>query len=110
MPADPPPFRSLYAHGFLRAAVATPLVSLASPRDNAAATIALAKEAAADGAALVVFPELGPLGYAIEDLHFQDALLAAVQDAVAAILDASRSIAPAIVVGAPLHGRPTGRR
>jgi NAD+ synthase (glutamine-hydrolysing) len=103
MITEPLPFDSLYAHGFLRVAVATPMVALASPRDNARATIELASEANEENAAVVVFPELGLSGYAIDDLHFQDALLAAVEDAIAEILAASRSLALVIVVGAPLR-------
>src|SRR6516165_5920682 len=103
MITEPLPFDSLYAHGFLRVAVATPMVALASPRDNARATIELASEANEENAAVVVFPELGLSGYAIDDLHFQDALLASVEDAIAEILAASRSLALVMVVGALLR-------
>jgi len=74
---DLPPFRSLYRHGFFRVAIATPVVSLASPADNVGETVRLAEAAAGRQAGLVLFPELGITGYANDDLFFQDALLEA---------------------------------
>ncbi len=103
MPSNPLPFRSLYTHGFLRVAVATPTMCLASPRDNARETIKLAQQAAEEQAAVVIFPELGLSGYAIDDLLFQDALLDAVDDAVAEVVAESQSLSPVIVIGAPLR-------
>ena len=69
------PFNSPYAHGFVRAVVATPRVRVADPRHNGRQVIDLARTAADDHACLVVFPELGLSGYSNEDLFLQDALL-----------------------------------
>jgi NAD+ synthase (glutamine-hydrolysing) len=95
-------FEALHRHGFVRAAAAIPHVRVADPRFNAERTLGLAREAAAEGAALVVFPELGLSGYTAEDLFQQDALLGAVADALATIVAESAKLAPVIVVGAPL--------
>lgn len=60
------PFNSPYAHGFLRAAVATPRVGAADPGHNGRQVLGLARAAADDHASIVVFPELALSGYSIE--------------------------------------------
>lgn len=97
------PFESIYAHGFLRIAVCIPRVEVANPAINARRTIELARRAAACKAALVLFPELGLSAYSNEDLAQQDALLDAVESAVADVLEASRALGAILVVGAPLR-------
>ena len=52
---------------------------------------------------LAVFPELGISGYSIEDLHQQDALLDAVEAALATLCARSRDLLPLLLVGAPLR-------
>ncbi|MGJ0506042.1 MAG: NAD(+) synthase, partial [Methylocystis sp.] len=99
------PFFSLHTHGFIRAAVACPAVRVADPAFNVARTIEMARDAHARGASLVLFPELGLSSYAIDDLLQQEALLGAVETALADLLDASRDLHPLIVVGAPLRYR-----
>jgi NAD+ synthase (glutamine-hydrolysing) len=96
-------FESIYAHGFVRVAVCTPCVEVANPASNAQRTIELARRAAACKAALVLFPELGLSAYSNEDLAQQDALLDAVEIAIADLLEASRSLGAILVVGAPLR-------
>jgi len=100
---DPFQFRSLYRHGFARVAAAVPHVRPAEPRFNAGRTVDLARRADAEGAALVVFPELGISAYALDDLHHQQALQAAVLDGLADVVLASRQLACVLVVGAPLR-------
>ena len=51
------PFTSIYRHDFLRTAVAIPEVRVAEPPFNAERTIALAEDASARKAAVVLFPE-----------------------------------------------------
>ncbi|PWB90980.1 NAD(+) synthase [Methylocystis sp. MitZ-2018] len=99
------PFYCLHTHGFIRVAVATPTVRVADPAFNVARTIELAREADHHGASLALFPELGISSYAIDDLLQQDALLAAVDAALAELVEASCGIHPLIVVGAPLRHR-----
>lgn len=95
-------FNNLYAHGFVRVAAASPRVCLADPTANARETIELMRKADKAGAAVCVFPELGLSGYTLDDLHMQATLLSAVLDAIARVKEASRSLAPVVVVGAPL--------
>jgi NAD+ synthase (glutamine-hydrolysing) len=99
------PFFSLHTHGFIRAAVACPPVRVADPAFNVARTIEMARDAHVHGASLVLFPELGISAYAIDDLLQQEALLAAVESALAELVEASRQLHPLIVVGAPLRHR-----
>jgi NAD+ synthase (glutamine-hydrolysing) len=103
MPQPAPLPQSLYAHGFIRVAAATPRVRLADPRANAEALIGVAKEADANGAALVLFPELALTGYALDDLFFQEALQEAALGALAQVREASRAMQAALIVGAPLR-------
>ena len=100
---DKRPFGSLYSHGFIRVAAGMPLVQIAEPSVNAERTVALARRASDEQAALVVFPELGLSGYSIEDLFHQQALHASVVDALEVVIAASAELAPVIVVGAPLR-------
>jgi NAD+ synthase (glutamine-hydrolysing) len=99
------PFYCLHTHGFVRVAVATPNVRVADPAFNVARTIELARDAEKHGASLVLFPELGLSSYAIDDLLHQEALLDAVEAALAELVEASSGIHPLIVVGAPLRHR-----
>src|SRR4030095_12005002 len=73
-------FLDLYAHGFVRVAVAVPRVHLADPRRNAAEIEAAYVRACEGGAVLALMPERALGGYSLDDLHQQDALLAAVLD------------------------------
>lgn len=98
-------FDSIYSHGFARAAACTPRVSVADPARNVRATLDLAEKASAAGAVLAVFPELGLSAYAIEDLLFQDALLDAVEEALADVVRASADWGTVLVVGAPLRAQ-----
>jgi NAD+ synthase (glutamine-hydrolysing) len=101
--SDPQPFHSLYTHGYARLCAAVPRVRIADPAFNAEHSIALARQAAADHAALAVFPELGLSGYSIDDLFHQDALLNATENALAKVVQASVEQTPVLVVGAPLR-------
>ena len=96
-------FDNLYAHGFVRVAAASPRVHLADPASNARETIDLMRKADKAGAAVCIFPELGLSGYTIDDLHMQSTLLAAVREAIARVKHASKSLAPVVVVGAPIQ-------
>lgn len=96
------PFESIYRHGFARIAVCIPWVRLGDPDANAARTIALAQRASEARAAVAVFPELGLSAYSNEDLFHQDALLEATRSALQHVVDATRTLAPLLIVGAPL--------
>src|SRR5919197_2401005 len=98
-----PPFGSLYAHGFAGVAAAVPHARPEGPDFNAERTLALARRASDDGAALVIFPELGLSSYAIDDLLHQGALLDAVVGGLARVVADSARLQPVLVVGAPLR-------
>ena len=96
------PFFNLYSHDFARVAVAIPRCRIADPAYNVEQTIVLARQAAEQGAALVAFPELGLSAYSCDDLFHQRALLDACLDGLAGIIEASRTMPLALVVGLPL--------
>lgn len=96
-------FFSLYSHEFLRIAACVPRAQVAAPDFAAAETLRLARQGNAEGAAVMLFPELGLSSYAIDDLLLQDVLLDTVNDAIVRIAEASESLYPVLVVGAPLR-------
>jgi NAD+ synthase (glutamine-hydrolysing) len=98
-------FHSVYHHGFLRVAACTLTTSIADPAANADAVVRAARECHDEGVGLAVFPELTLTGYSIEDLLMQDALLDAVETALAGVVAGSAGLTPVLVVGAPLRWR-----
>ncbi len=96
-------FTNLYEHGFVRAAACTLPITLVQPAKNADAVGAVARECAAEGVALAVFPELCLAGYSIEDLLLNDTVLDAADDAVGALAEATADLGVVLVVGAPLR-------
>ena len=98
-----PSFRSIYRHGFIRAAVCVPQVRVADPGFNVEHTVGLAKRASDAHAAVALFPELGLSAYTNEDLFHQDALLDATLAALARLVEASADLTPVLLVGAPLR-------
>ncbi|MEI9849842.1 MAG: NAD(+) synthase [Sphingomonas sp.] len=101
--AKPHAFYSIHRQGMIRAGVCTPLATAGDPAANAEATIALARAGDAEAADLLLFPELNVTSYAIDDLHLQDALLDATEAGIAAIVEASAKLRPALLVGAALR-------
>jgi len=96
-------FFNLYSHDFARVAVAVPDCRVADPAYNAAQTIAMARLAQEQGAALAAFPELGLSAYTCDDLFHQRALLDGCEHALARVVEASQQLALALVVGTPLR-------
>jgi NAD+ synthase (glutamine-hydrolysing) len=96
-------FFNLHTHGFVRVAAVAPRLRVADPAFNVAGTIAAARAAAADGASLVLFPELGLSAYAIDDLLQQSSLLEAVEAAVGTLIAFSQDVTPVLFVGAPVR-------
>jgi NAD+ synthase (glutamine-hydrolysing) len=97
-----PNFFNPYRHGFVRVAVATPLVRIGDPEYNLAATLELLQQAARDKVLLAVFPELGLSAYSCEDLFHQQALIDAAQEALRKLLAKSRALPVAALVGLPV--------
>jgi NAD+ synthase (glutamine-hydrolysing) len=98
-------FQNLYTHGFVRVAACAPIVAPADPAANAERILKFWREADAEKAAVLLTPELSLTGYAIDDLLLQDALLDAVEAAVAKLKAESESLFPILIVGAPIHLR-----
>ena len=96
-------FKSPYTHGFVRACVCVPFLRVADPVYNAQQTLGLAQRASEMGAAVALFPELGLSAYSNEDLFHQDALLEASLAALKEVVEASRTLTPLLLVGAPLR-------
>ena len=103
MPTTPDSFDNLYAHGFARLAVASPRNRVADPLFNADESIRMMADAAARGATLLLFPELGLSAYTCDDLFHQQALLGACKAALGRIVDASLLHRVTAVVGLPLQ-------
>jgi NAD+ synthase (glutamine-hydrolysing) len=101
--SEPHPFYSIHRQGMIRAGVCTPVATVGDPAANARAAIALAQQGDAEGADLLVFPELNVTSYAIDDLHLQDALLDATEQGIATIVEASATLKPVLLVGAALR-------
>jgi NAD+ synthase (glutamine-hydrolysing) len=99
---DPSSFFSLYTHGFVRVAVATPPVRVGDPAFNVEGTVALVREAARKRAIVCVFPELGLSAYSCEDLFHQEALLRGAERALALLLARTRDLPIAALVGLPV--------
>ena len=101
--AMPMPFQSIYSHGYARICACVPRVKVAGPEFNAQRTIAMARDAAADHAALALFPELGLSSYSCEDLFHQDALLDSVEQALGQVARETANLRTLLVLGAPLR-------
>ncbi len=100
---ETPPFFDLHTHGFVRIATSTPKVRTADVEYNAQGIVEQARMADAQNVDLLLYPELSLSSYALDDLHLQSALLDAVEAQVEAIIDASRTLSPVLVFGAPLR-------
>jgi len=96
-------FFNLYRHGFVRVALGTPALRVGDPAFNARGTAELMRRAARERAILVVFPELGLSSYTCEDLFHQQALIAASEAALAALLRDTRALPIAALVGLPVQ-------
>lgn len=89
--------------GFARVSVAVPVVRVGDFEANVDHTLSLLERSAAQGDALVVFPELGLCGYTARDLLLDQHLHDACERALARIVEASRGRSPLVAVGMPLR-------
>ena len=96
-------FFNLYRHNFVRVAVGIPEVRVADPAFNASQSVELIARAATERAMLVALPELGLSAYSCEDLFHQQALLQASLDGLAKVLEGTRELPVAAVLGIPLQ-------
>jgi NAD+ synthase (glutamine-hydrolysing) len=96
-------FRSLYDHGFVRVAAGVPQLRVAAVEENANRVVSLIEQAEREHSALVVFPELCLVGYSAQDLFHQEVVEPAARAAIERIAEATRSLRPVVVIGAPLR-------
>ena len=90
-------------HGFLRVCTLSPSLRVADCPYNAKMTVEAMRQAAADGAQLAVFPELGLTGYTCSDLFLQQPLQRAAEEALRTVLETSKTLALVTAVGLPVH-------
>ena len=89
--------------GFLRAACATPTIKVADCNGNTQKIISMSKEAAANGASLIVFPELCITGYTCSDLFLQKSLLDSAERSLEQIIRETADLDAIILVGLPVR-------
>lgn len=97
------PFYAFAQHGFVRVAAITPPVHLADPFENLTVHLARIHAAEAKGADLLVFPELSLTGYSLDDLHHQSVVQDQAEAALLALIEASKTFAPTVLVGIALR-------
>ena len=90
-------------HGFVKVAVGTPAIHLAGCAYNAEQIYELAQRAEAEGAKLLVLPELCITGYSCGDLFLQDSLIRAAEQALLTLAQRTVGMDVLLVVGAPLE-------
>lgn len=96
-------FYSIYSHNFIRVSACIPSLRVADPVFNVEQTLELARRASEVKASIALFPELGLSSYTADDLFHQQALLDAVINGIAQIVEASRELTPVLLIGAPLR-------
>jgi NAD+ synthase (glutamine-hydrolysing) len=92
---------SLTDLGYIRIAACAPVVSLADPMANAERLLHEYHQLSADGASLVLFPELALSGYSCEDLFFSHDLHADCRRALGLLAHETTGQPTVLVVGAP---------
>lgn len=88
--------------GYARVAAAVPEVRPGDVGFNVESTLSLLKKGAAEGAEIIVFPELGITGYTCADLFYQQNLLDAAIAGIEKISEATRNISTVAIVGCPV--------
>lgn len=92
-------------YGYLRVSAAYPEVALADPDTNSARVAEMIVEISAEGASIIVFPELCLTGYSCGDLFMQPLLLDVAMRQLVKIADATKNIHVTAVVGLPIRFR-----
>lgn len=89
--------------GYVRVAAVAPKVNVADCEFNAAQIVESVNAAAAQGAKVIVTPELGITAYTCGDLFHQVSLLEAAEAAIVRVASATAHHDALVVVGAPLR-------
>lgn len=88
--------------GFVKVAAITPKTVVADPKENARRICEKIKEAVAQKAKILVFPELCITGYTCGDLFFQETLLRSAKDQLLLIAESTVNTDALIWIGLPL--------
>ena len=89
-------------YGFVKVCAATVKIGVADVKFNSKAIISAIRQAADNGAQVVVFPELALSGYTCGDLFNQRTLTEGVENAIAEISEKTSDISALCFVGAPV--------
>ena len=89
-------------HGFVKVGTATPHGRVADPAYNASEMARIAKNAAAEGVSVLVYPELCITGYTAGDLLLSETLLNTAMDALKSYLTETETLDMVSVVGLPI--------
>ena len=89
------------SYGFLRVACASPAVKVADTGANTDAIIQCAQEAASNGAALIVFPELSITAYTCSDLFEQRTLQEEALSSLSYLAEQTADLPSLILAGLP---------
>ncbi|HEU0051476.1 MAG TPA: NAD(+) synthase [Patescibacteria group bacterium] len=102
-PMLPYQFLDVRSHEYFRVAVLRPTVVIGDPEKNAAAHAALIKQVYEQGAMLAIGPEMGLVGYTIEDLNHHEMIEAASIRALGILRGQFLGIPIIVGVGMPLR-------
>ena len=89
--------------GFVQVAAVTPAIRVADVDYNVEACVAATRNAVAEGARVVVLPELALTAYTCEDLFWQDALLDAAVAGLARFVRETAELDALALVGVPVR-------
>ena len=89
--------------GFVKVAALTPAIRVADVDYNVDACVAAAREAAGEGARVIVLPELAITAYTCDDLFWQDALLDAAAHGLARLVRETAALDALLLAGVPLR-------
>lgn len=89
--------------GFVKVAAVTSKIRVADTKYNAKVICDGIKEAAEQGAKVIVFPELCITGYTCEDLFLQETLLAGAEEALGEIIEFTSGVDAVVFVGLPIQ-------
>lgn len=89
-------------HGYVKVAAVSPKIKVADPKYNSEIIVHHSIEAAAQGASVIVFPELSVTGYSCGDLFLQELLIQEAKQQLFFIAKQTAAADAVIFVGLPL--------
>ncbi len=89
--------------GMMRVAAVSPKVLVANPKYNIGEIISCTKQAYAQGASIILFPELSVTGYTCGDLFAQNILYEKALEAIDQLADEIQDVEALVAVGMPVY-------